>query len=117
MCIRDSIDGDYGEGMTVTSAMKGLAPTVKHMLSEVVAGNFANYGGKIDTLGLVSANPEENYVQIPTASTQFEDGKFTQADYEALVAAMFAGDVTVSNDITAMPAVTNVTVEDFGNLK
>ena len=111
------IDGDYGEGMTVTSAMKGLAPTVKHMLSEVVAGNFANYGGKIETLGLVSANPEENYVQIPAASTQFEDGKFTQADYEALVAAMFAGDVTVSNDITAMPAVTNVTVEDFGNLK
>ena len=111
------IDGDYGEGMTVTSAMKGLAPTVKHLLSEVVAGNFANYGGKIETLGLVSANPEENYVQIPTASTQFEDGKFTQADYEALVAAMFAGDVTVSNDITVMPAVTNVTVEDFGNLK
>ena len=35
------IDGDYGEGMTVTSAMKGLAPTVKHLLSEVVAGNFA----------------------------------------------------------------------------
>ena len=111
------IDGKYGEGMTVTSAMKGLAPTVKHLLSEVVAGNFANYGGKIETLGLVSANPEENYVQIPAASTQFEDGKFTQADYEALVAAMFAGDVTVSNDITAMPAVTNVTVEDFGNLK
>ena len=111
------IDGDYGEGMTVTSAMKGLAPTVKHLLSEVLAGNFANYGGKIDTLGLVSADPEENYVQLPTASTQFEDGKFTQADYEALVAAMFAGEITVSNDITAMPAVTNVTVEDFGNLK
>ena len=109
--------GIIGEDITVTSAMKGLAPTVKHLLSEVVAGNFANYGGKIETLGLVSANPEENYVQIPTASTQFEDGKFTQADYEALVAAMFAGDVTVSNDITAMPAVTNVTVEDFGNLK
>ena len=111
------IDGDYGEGMTVTSAMKGLAPTVKHLLSEVVSGNFANYGGKIETLGLVSANPEENYVQIPTASTQFEDGKFTQADYEALVAAMFAGDITVSNDTTAMPAVTNVNVEDLGNLK
>ena len=29
------IDGAYGEGMTVTSAMKGLAPTVKTMLSEV----------------------------------------------------------------------------------
>ena len=111
------IDGSYGEGMTVTSAMKGLAPTVKHMLSEVLAGNFANYGGKIDTLGLVSANPEENYVQIPTASTQFEDGKFTADDYAALVAAMFDGTVTVSNDTTAMPAVTNVNVEDLGNLK
>ena len=111
------IDGNYGEGMTVTSAMKGLAPTVKHLLSEVLAGNFANYGGKIDTLGLVSANPEENYVQIPTASTQFEDGKFTADDYAALVAAMFDGTVTVSNDITAMPAVTNVNVEDLGNLK
>ena len=111
------IDGSYGEGMTVTSAMKGLAPTVKHLLSEVLAGNFANYGGKIDTLGLVSANPEENYVQIPTASTQFEDGKFTADDYAALVAAMFDGTITVSNDITAMPAVTNVNVEDLGNLK
>ena len=111
------IDGSYGEGMTVTSAMKGLAPTVKHLLSEVLAGNFANYGGKIDTLGLVSANPEENYVQIPTASTQFEDGKFTADDYAALVSAMFDGTVTVSNDITAMPAVTNVNVEDLGNLK
>ena len=111
------IDGSYGEGMTVTSAMKGLAPTVKHLLSEVLAGNFANYGGKIDTLGLVSANPEENYVQIPAASTQFEDGKFTADDYAALVAAMFDGSVTVSNDITAMPAVTNVNVEDLGNLK
>ena len=111
------IDGSYGEGMTVTSAMKGLAPTVKHLLSEVLAGNFANYGGKIDTLGLVSANPEENYVQIPTASTQFEDGKFTADDYAALVSAMFDGTVTVSNDTTAMPAVTNVNVEDLGNLK
>jgi basic membrane protein A len=111
------IDGSYGEGMTVTSAMKGLAPTVKHLLSEVLAGNFANYGGKIDTLGLVSANPEENYVQIPTASTQFEDGKFTADDYAALVSAMFDGTITVSNDITAMPAVTNVNVEDLGNLK
>ena len=111
------IDTKYGEGMTVTSAMKGLAPTVKHLLSEVLAGNFANYGGKIDTLGLVSANPEENYVQIPTASTQFEDGKFTADDYAALVAAMFDGTVTVSNDTTAMPAVTNVNVEDLGNLK
>ena len=112
------IDSKYGEGMTVTSAMKGLAPTVKHMLAEVLAGNFANYGGKIDTLGLVSENPEENYVQIPADSTQFGDG-FTANDYTALVAKMFSGEITVSNDITVAAAdvAKTITVEDLGNLK
>ena len=113
------IDGKYGEGMTVTSAMKGLAPTVKTMLSEVVAGNFANYGGKIDTLGLVSDNPEDNYVQLPMGSTQFADGKFTVDDYKALVADMFAGKITVSNDTTkaASDFATVITVDDQGAIK
>ena len=113
------IDGAYGEGMTVTSAMKGLAPTVKTMLSEVVAGNFANYGGKIDTLGLVSDNPEDNYVQLPMGSTQFADGKFTVDDYKALVADMFAGKITVSNDTTkaASDFATVITVDDQGAIK
>ena len=94
------IDGQYGEGMTVTSAMKGLAATVKTVLASVVDGSFA--GGKVDTLGLVSDVPAENYVQI-AGSTQFCD-TFTQADYEALVAAMNAGTITVSNDITKTAA-------------
>ena len=106
----------YGEGMCVTSAMKGLAETVKHMLSEVLAGNFANYGGKIETLGLVSGDdPTANYVQLPMETTQWGDG-FTQDDYKALVKAMFDGEVTVSNDISAMPA-TTITVNFAGNIK
>ena len=106
----------YGEGMCVTSAMKGLAETVKHMLSEVVAGNFANYGGKIETLGLVNGDdPTANYVQIPMETTQWGDG-FTQDDYKALVKAMYDGEVTVSNDISAMPA-TTITVNFAGNIK
>ena len=112
------IDSQYGEGMTVTSAMKGLRPTTIDTLTDViVGGNWANYAGKIDTLGLVSADPEANYVQLPTATTQFEEGKFTEADYAAMVKAMFEGTITVSNDISAMPAVTNVTINDQGNLK
>ena len=99
------IDGGYGDGMTVTSAMKGLAPTVDHMLTEVAAGNWANYGGKIETLGLVSgSDPEANYVQIPMESTQWSDS-FSQDDYKALVKDMFDGKITVSNDISAMPSV------------
>ena len=65
----------------------------------------------------LSVDPEANYVQLPSATTQFEDGKFTQADYEAMVAAMFDGTIKVSNDIAAEPAVTNVNVEYLGNLK
>ena len=61
------IDGLYGEGMTVTSAMKGLAPTVKTMLAAVQAGQFE--GGKVENLGLISENPEENYVQLPSATS------------------------------------------------
>ena len=110
------IDGGYGEGMTVTSAMKGLAPTVEHMLTEVAAGNFFNYGGKIETLGLVSGDdPEANYVQIPMESTQWSDS-FTQDDYKALVKDMFDGKITVSNDISAMPS-TSITVNEYGNIK
>ena len=110
------IDGGYGEGMTVTSAMKGLAPTVDHMLTEFSACNWANFGGKIETLGLVSGDdPEANYVQIPMASTQWGDG-FSQDDYKALVKDMFDGKITVSNDISAMPQ-TAITVNEYGNIK
>jgi basic membrane protein A len=110
------IDGAYGEGMTVTSAMKGLAPTVNTLLTAIVLeDNWAAYAGKIETLGLVSADPEANYVQIPMASTQFAEG-FTAEDYSALVAAMFEGTVAVSGDISAFPT-TEVAVEQHANIK
>ena len=109
-----AIDGAYGEGMTVTSAMKGLGATVNTLLSEISAGNFANYGGQVATLGLVGTDPAANYVQI-APTTQFADG-FTEADYADLVAKMFAGEVTVSNAIDAMPA-TTITVNDAGSVK
>ena len=111
------IDADYGEGMTVTSAMKGLAPTTIDTLTDVIInGNWANYVGKIDTLGLVSTDPAANYVQL-SSTTQFEDGKFTSDDYAALVAGMFDGTIQVSNDISAEPATEAVNVEWLGNLK
>ena len=112
-----NLDSAYGEGITLTSAMKGLAPTVEHILSEVAAGNWANYGGKIETLGLVSGDdPTANYVQIPMDTTLFGDG-FTQDNYKALVKDMFDGKITVSSDITAEPAVSNITVNYLGNIK
>jgi len=109
-----AIDGAYGEGMTVTSAMKGLGATVDTLLSEIAAGNFANYGGQVATLGLVGTEPAANYVQL-APSTQFGDG-FSEADYNDLVAKMFNGEITVSNAIDAMPA-TAIAVNDAGSVK
>lgn len=113
------IDGGYGEGMTVTSAMKGLAPTTIDTLTDVIVnGNWANYAGKIETLGLVSADdPSANYVQLPLETTQWADGKFTVEDYTALVADMFNGKVKVSNDTTVEPTVSNIAVNYLGNIK
>lgn len=110
------IDGTYGEGMTLTSAMKGLAPAVKDALADIIEnGNWANYAGKIVTLGLIGEDPAANYVQLPLESTQWSD-TFTQDDYKALVADMFNGKIQVSNATDAMPK-TEVTVNDMGNLK
>ena len=112
-----TLDAAYGEGVTLTSAMKGLATTVTHMLDEVAAGNFGNYGGKAEALGLVSGDdPNANYVLLPMDTTQWGDG-FSQDDYKALVKDMFEGKVTVSDDISALPETTNIQVNDLGNIK
>jgi len=108
-----TIDALYGEGITVTSAMKGLAPTVDATLTAIKDGKFE--GGKVENLGLVSEDPAANYVQI-AGSTQFADS-FTADDYKALVTKMFKGEITVSNAIDAEPAVTAVTVDYQGNIK
>ena len=87
------------------------------MLDEVAAGNFANYGGKAEALGLVSGDdPSANYVLLPMDTTLWGDG-FTQDDYKALVKDMFDGKITVSDDISAMPEVSNIKVNDLGNIK
>jgi len=100
-------------GLCVTSAMKGLAATVNSTLTDVFAGNWAAHAGQVQNLGIVSANSAENYVQLPTDTWSMTN--FTVDDYNALVAAMADGSVTVSNDIDNMPA-TTITVTTFDNI-
>ena len=112
-----TINGMFGDGMTVTSAMKGLAPTVDTLLGAIVDGKWDEYKGKIQTLGLVSEDPALNYVQLPD-STQWGDN-FSQDDYKALVGELFNGTRKVddSSDPDTMPAVTSVKVDNQGNIK
>ena len=108
--------GIIGEDITVTSAMKGLAPTVKTALDAIKDGSWeSDYAGKIDNLGLVSENPEDNYVQLPMEITQWDDN-FTVDDYKDLVKKLYNGEIEVSSDITAMPE-TEITVNDYGSIK
>lgn len=108
--------GIIGEDITVTSAMKGLAPTVKTALDAIKDGSWeSDYAGKIDNLGLVSENPEDNYVQLPMETTQWDDN-FTVDDYKDLVKKLYNGEIEVSSDITAMPE-TEITVNDYGSIK
>ena len=109
------IDAAYGEGMTVTSAMKGLAATVNTVLSDIDAGNWADYQGTIQNLGLVSEVSEENYVQLPS-STQWDDN-FTEDDYNELVAKLYNGEITVDAGTETMPETEVVKVDDQGSLK
>ena len=112
------IDGAYGKGITITSAMKGLAPTTIDTLTDVlVNGKWADYAGKIDTLGMVSGDdPTLNYVQLPMETTLWGDA-FTKDDYKGLVKGIFDGSIKVSGDISKEPATTNVNVTYLGNLK
>lgn len=113
------IDGSYGEGMTITSAMKGLYPATFNALDDIIKNNaWTDYAGKRETLGLISGtNPEENYCQLPIESTKF-NSEFTKDDYVKLVGAMFSGEIKVSNDYTVdMVKTSCVTVENQGNIK
>ncbi len=104
----------YAENLTITSAMKGLAATVKTVLGAITEGKWSDYAGKISSLGIVSENPEENYVQLPSSTTWTEN--FTENDYKALVKNLYDGTVKVSDAIDSEP-VTSVKVNYLGNIK
>lgn len=93
----------YADGMCVTSAMKGLGATVKAVLKAVQEGNWDEYSGKIESLGLVSATDiDANYVQLPTETWTMKN--FSADDYKKLVADIFNGNVKISNDTENVPA-------------
>lgn len=112
------VDGQYGEGMTITSAMKGLGATVNTLLTAIKDGKWDEYKGQIQSLGMVSGDdPTLNYVQLPLETTVWNDG-FTQDDYRALVKALADGSVTVTVDAAAAePTADTAAVTFLGNIK
>ena len=115
---KNIIDGMFGEGMTLTSAMKNLYISAYDALKDIIInGKWADYSGKIASLGLVSGtDPDKNYVKLPMESTKWGPG-FTKEDYKTLVNDMFEGRVAVSDDISKEPETACVSVEWLGNIK
>lgn len=106
---------EYKDGLTVTSAMKGLQVTIDNVLDAILNDEWDEYVGKIENLGMESPDPAENYVQLPEETTQWGD-TFTKEDYQKLVERMYNGEYEVSSDSTTFPE-TEITATDYGSIK
>lgn len=112
---QSALINNYGAGMCVTSAMKGLGATVDAVLSAIQEGNWNNYAGKVSSLGLVSGtNLNVNFVGLPLDTWTMKN--FSQNDYKKLVSDVYAKKVTVSNSIDKDPAV-SIKLNKYQNIK
>ncbi len=101
---------EYAPGATVTSAVKAVGTTLTMALTKITEGSWADLSGKVLSLGIVSADPSENHVQL-AASTQFGSG-FTAADYGTLIARLLDGTYSTQPD-----AAEEVVVQDQAGLQ
>ena len=79
------------EGMTVTSAMKGLSDAAEWAIAKVYDGTWDEIGNAATSLGVA-----ENAVGLPTATWSMEN--FSVADYEDLFQKVLNGDITIDNN-------------------
>ena len=87
----------YGEGMCITSAMKGLADAVQWAVAKVYDGTFDTIGGQQASLGVA-----DNAVQLPTGADSWRFETFTVEEYESLYQQMVDGTLVVDDDYTVM---------------
>ena len=98
------VDQSGDSPAVITSAMKGLADATVWALGKHYAGQWADIGGTATSLGA-----KDNAVCLPTATWSLTG--WTVADYEALFAAIVAGDVEISAELVEFPESTaNMTV-------
>ena len=104
------IDGDYGDGMTVTSAMKGLGAAVKNGLDTVNAGDWSTIAGTNGNFGL----EEGDYVGLPTDEASWNFSTFTMDEYNTVLEKIRNGEIKVDNtsdDATKPTTSSNITVD------
>ncbi|MBQ6553443.1 MAG: BMP family ABC transporter substrate-binding protein [Clostridia bacterium] len=101
----------FDEGLVLTSAIKGIYPSVFGALETIREGNWADCAGRHFLLGFNDAlDPENNFVQLPYDTTLWNQA-FGQEDYAQLISRLCAGELTVSDEIDTAPSVTAASVE------
>ncbi len=98
------VDQSFETPAVITSAVKGLADATVWAVAKHYEGKWAEIGGIPQSLGAA-----ENAVGLPTATWSLTG--WTVEDYNALLAEIVAGNVTISDELVTAPESTaNVTV-------
>ena len=92
---------ENGYNPFVTSAMKGLQAATESALAKVFDGTWAEIAGKVETLNLQAGD----YVGLPTAEASWNFKTFTVEEYTAMLDAIKAGTLVVTDAIDTVPAV------------
>ena len=103
------VDQAYIDEDIITSAMKQLQNVTETVLEALNNGEWATYGGKVSNFSLA----EGEYVGLPTAETSWRLTTYTVEEYEALKAEIIAGNVAISADTEAEPAVAETTKVNY----
>ena len=112
---QSALINNYGAGMCVTSAMKGLGATVEAVLNAIKENKWSDYAGKVSSLGLVSGtNLNVNFVGLPLDTWTMKN--FSQNDYKKLVSDVYSKKVSISNAIDKDPAV-SIKLNKYQNIK
>ena len=91
---QSSVINTYGQNMCLTSAVKNIGRSVRYMLNKIKENQFNDFGGKAETLGMISRDdPDLNFLQLPTESWSMTN--FTQDDYRKLVSRIVDGEIKV----------------------
>ncbi|MCE5343952.1 MAG: BMP family ABC transporter substrate-binding protein, partial [Eubacteriales bacterium] len=106
------LDQGYISDLIVTSAYKKLTVATKNLLDLYIANNKA---WPADVAGVnVHQGIKDGAVGLPTEAASWRFNTFTVDEYNVVFNAIADGTIVISDDITAAPATTNVTV-DFQN--
>ena len=106
---------DVSENMCLTSAVKNIDRTISVILDAIEDDKFDDFGGRADTLGMVSGDkPEMNFVGLPLQSWSMQ--KWTKSDYAHLLSRINNGEITVTGSPDDKPEF-SITLNVFPLLK